>query len=214
MNNRNLIIAIIVFFTALNLNEQVTFRPGIQAGINISKFTDSDLGNKTDFYIGGFGALKLSKFYTLQPELTYSRQGAKGNISMGSTSTYDQVSNSYNTIDEYGNVDASLQYISGITINKINFTESLYVLAGPFFDILIADDVKVDPKNNEGNFNKGDDIDLGIIGGLGYSLKNGISFEGRVKKGFTNSFTNYYADSNDTGNLVFQFGATYTFGKK
>lgn len=214
MNFKNLLFSFFTFTVIFQVQAQVTFRPGIQAGINISKLTDSNLGNKTDFYIGAFGALKLSKFYTLQPELTYSRQGGKGNLSMGTTTIYDSGTNSYFTTGrQEANVNASLQYISGITINKFNFTESFYVLVGPFCDILIADTFKVDPKDKERNFNKGQDIDLGIIGGLGYSLKNGVSFETRIKKGLTDAFTNYYANGANSTNLVYQIGATYTFGK-
>ncbi|SHL68365.1 outer membrane beta-barrel protein [Flavobacterium chilense] len=214
MNIKNLAIVTFVFFAFTKIQSQVTFRPGIQAGVNISKLTATDLDSKTDFYIGAFGALKLGRVYTLQPELTYSRQGGKGTANMGTTSTYNPATNSYITTYDSGTVDASLQYISALTINKFNFTESFYALAGPFADILIADDIKVNPKTKEHSFNKGDDIDLGIIAGLGYSLKNGIAFEARVKKGFTNAFTNYYDESSDSNNLVFQFGATYTFGKK
>jgi hypothetical protein len=213
MNNRNLAFALLAFFAFAKIQAQVTFRPGIQAGVNVSKITDSGLDSKTDFYIGAFGALKLSKFYTLQPEITYSIQGGKGTASMGTNSIYDPQTNSYATIYESGTVNASLQYISALTINKINFNENFYVLAGPFFDILIADDIKVNPADKEGNFNKGEDIDLGLTGGLGYSLKNGIAFEARIKKGLTNAFTNYYTYSDGNNNLVFQFGAAYTFGK-
>lgn len=213
MNNRNLAFALLAFLAFAKTQAQVTFRPGIQAGVNISKITDSGLDSKTDFYIGAFGALKLSKFYTLQPEITYSRQGGKGTASMGTNSIYDPQTNSYTTIYESGTVNASLQYISALTINKINFNENFYVLAGPFLDILIADDIKVDPSAKERNFTKGEDIDLGLTGGLGYSLKNGIAFEARIKKGFTSAFSNDYDYSDGNNNLVFQFGAAYTFGK-
>lgn len=213
MNIKNLVLIAFAFFAFTKTQAQVTFKPGIQAGVNIAKITNTDLGNKTDFYIGAFGALKLGRVYTLQPELTYSRQGGKGNANMGTTSTYIPETNSYITTYDSGTVNASLQYISALTINKFNFTQDFYALAGPFADILIADDIKTTPKNKEYNFNKGDDIDLGIIAGLGYSLKNGIAFEARVKKGFTNAFINYYDESGDSNNLVFQFGAAYTFGK-
>ncbi|KAF2511282.1 outer membrane beta-barrel protein [Flavobacterium foetidum] len=214
MNRQNLVIITLFFLAFVKTQAQVSFRPGIHAGVNLSKLTNTDLGNKTDFYIGGFGALKLGKVYTLQPELNYSRQGGKGTTSMGTTTTYNPVTNSYTTTSDSGTVDVSLQYISALTINKFNFTEDFYVLAGPFADILIADDIKANPQSKEYNFNKGDDIDFGIIGGLGYSLKNGIAFEARVKKGFLNSFTNYYDENGDSNNLVFQFGVAYTFGKK
>ncbi|KRD11312.1 hypothetical protein ASE21_06285 [Flavobacterium sp. Root901] len=213
MNIKNLVLIAFAFFAFTKTQAQVTFKPGIQAGVNIAKITNTDLGNKTDFYIGAFGALKLGRVYTLQPELTYSRQGGKGNANMGTTSTYIPETNSYITTYDSGTVNASLQYISALTINKFNFTQDFYALAGPFADILIADDIKTTPKNKEYNFNKGDDIDLGIIAGLGYCLKNGIGFEARVKKGFTNAFINYYDESGDSNNLVFQFGAAYTFGK-
>lgn len=214
MNIKILVIIALVFFAFTKVQSQVTFKPGIQAGVNISKITNTDLDSKTDFYIGGFGALKLGRVYTLQPEITYSRQGGKGTANMGTTSTYIPETNSYVTTNDSGTVNASLQYISALTINKFNFTEDFYALAGPFADILIADDITANPKNKEYNFNKGDDVDFGLIGGLGYSLKNGIAFEARVKKGFTNAFINYYDESGDSNNLVFQFGAAYTFGKK
>jgi len=209
-----ILVTLILLISITAVQSQVTFRPGIHAGVNISKFTDSQLNSKTDFYIGGFGALKISKFYTIQEEITYSRQGAKGTTSMGTTDTYNPQTNSYTTTYDNGTVDASLQYLSTVTINKFNFNESFYALAGPFLDLLIANDIKVNPKVKESNFNKGDDIDLGIVGGLGYGLKNGIAFEARVKKGFTNAFTNYYADATKNNNVVFQFGVAYTFGKK
>ncbi|MWB93860.1 outer membrane beta-barrel protein [Flavobacterium sp. GA093] len=203
------------FLSLTTTQAQVTFTPGVHAGINLSKITSSDLGNKTDFYVGAFGSIKFSKIYSLQPELTYSRQGGKGTTSMGSTTTYNPETGNYITVYQNGTVDASLQYFSAVTINKLNFTDDIYVLVGPFFDILLADDFKVDPKSQERNFNKGEDVDLGIVGGLGYSLKNGISFEARVKKGIGSAFTNYHASGmNDSNNLVFQFGATYAFGKK
>ncbi len=214
MNIKNLSIIALLFLAIGKIQAQVTFKPGIQVGVNLAKMTNTDLNSKTDFYIGGFGALKLGRIYTLQPELTYSRQGGKGTTGMGVVYTYNPETNSSMNVQETGTVDVSLQYLSAVTINKFNFSESFYALAGPFIDILIADDIKANPKAKEYNFNKGDDIDLGIIGGLGYGLKNGIAFEARVKKGLTNAFTNYYDESRDSNNLVFQFGVAYTFGKK
>ncbi|WP_346983397.1 outer membrane beta-barrel protein [Chryseobacterium sp. POE27] len=75
---------------------QVTFNPGIRAGANFSHFTNKaqwysyldfdysnsaeakmDFKTKTDFYIGLFGNIRFAKFYALQPEINYSRQGGK-----------------------------------------------------------------------------------------------------------------------------------------
>lgn len=207
------IIAFVFLFGVLSSQAQVTFKPGIQAGLNLAKLTSTEMGTKPDFYIGGFGALRISKLYTLQPELTYSRQGGKGNQVVGTQTTYNPQTNMYTNSVVSADVNASLQYISAITINKFNFNENLYALVGPFFDILVADDFKTNPEGLERNFSKGQDIDLGIVAGFGYSFNKNIAIEARVKKGLTDAYINQYVYNDSTNNLVFQFGATYTFGK-
>jgi len=220
MKKKNFAIVIIIAVLAItNLQAQVTFKPGINAGLNIATLTKTELNAKADFYIGGFGAIKFSKFYTLQPEITYSRQGAKGDVDMGYMD-FNQVGNTI--VDPsmlprmYVNVNASLHYISFLTINKFYFNEKFYALAGPFFDILIVDNIKVSPKQNFERFTKDADVDLGIVGGLGYSLNNNIAFEARVKRGLVGALINQYNYSYDSNsnNLVYQFGIAYTFSKK
>ena len=80
-----------ILFGCITLsNAQVTFKPGFRAGLNISHFSkgddsyyndgftsNRDFGSRTDFYVGFFGDLKLTKYYSLQPEINYSRQGSK-----------------------------------------------------------------------------------------------------------------------------------------
>ncbi|KUJ62598.1 hypothetical protein AR687_07120 [Flavobacteriaceae bacterium CRH] len=208
----NLAFVVLAFFVITSIQAQVTFKPGIHAGVNISKITDSDLNAKTDFYIGAFGALKLSKFYTLQPELTYSRQGAKGSVD-GYYFIY-QENGQAQSIYETRKLDISLDYLSFVTMNKFNLTEDIYLLAGPFFDIMVGDEFKIDKSNNyQIIMSKGEDIDFGIIAGAGYSLPKGISFEVRIKKGTRDAFDDNTGSANVNTNLVYQIGATYTFGK-
>lgn len=59
---------------------QVTVKPGVRAGLNISSLTNYNADSRADFYVGGQVGIQFTKFYTLQPELTYSRQGATGMI--------------------------------------------------------------------------------------------------------------------------------------
>ncbi|MEO6175422.1 MAG: outer membrane beta-barrel protein [Flavobacterium circumlabens] len=200
----------IIFLSFTKTQAQVTFRPGIQAGATISKIekTELDLKSKTDFYIGGFGALKLGKIYTLQPEITYSRQGSKGSVE---GFYYGQSQ----TITEKRSLDISLQYLSFITMNKFNLTENIYLLAGPFVDFMVGDEVKYDKSNNFfAPISKGEDIDFGIIGGVGFSLPKGIAFEARIKKGTRDAFDDVNGSATVNTNLVYQIGAAYTFGKK
>lgn len=210
---KTFLILIITFFSLTKIQAQVTFRPGIQAGVNISKITSSGLDSKTDFYIGGFGALKLSKFYTLQPELTYSRQGAKGSVDGFYFIRLEDGQSQ--TVNETRDLDLSLQYLSFVTINKFNLTENIYLLAGPFLDFMVGDEFKIDKSNNFiATISKGEDIDFGIIAGAGFSLPKGISFEARIKKGTRDAFDDNTGSANVNTNLVYQIGATYTFGKK
>ena len=93
------IIASLAFFGMTQA--QVTFKPGLRAGANFSHFTkgdefnyyydnngnqvSGDYSSKTDLYLGFYGALHLTKYYTLQPEINYSRQGTiyNGNDGFG-----------------------------------------------------------------------------------------------------------------------------------
>ena len=205
----------IIFLSFTKTQAQVTFRPGIQAGATISKIekTELDLKSKTDFYIGGFGALKLGKIYTLQPEITYSRQGSKGSVE-GYYFNYSS-NGQAQRINEKRSLDISLQYLSFITMNKFNLTENIYLLAGPFVDFMVGDEVKYDKSNNFfANISKGEDIDFGIIGGVGFSLPKGIAFEARIKKGTRDAFDDVNGSATVNTNLVYQIGAAYTFGKK
>jgi hypothetical protein len=214
MKNKNLAIIVFSLFAFLKMQAQVTFNPGIHAGVNISEITKTDLNlnSKTDFYIGGFGAIKLSKIYTLQPELTYSRQGAKGSAE---GFYFNRLPDGQSEmITENRNLDISLRYLCFVTINKFNIIENIYLLAGPYVDFVIGEDVKYD--KSDGFFtsvSKGEDIDFGIIGGVGFNLPKGIAFEARIKKGTRDAFDDANGAATINTNLVYQIGAAYTFGK-
>ncbi|AWK03713.1 hypothetical protein HYN56_05520 [Flavobacterium crocinum] len=212
MNKSIFAIITLTFFSFVKTQAQVTFKPGIQAGVNISKITDSDLDSKTDFYIGGFGALKLGKVYTLQPEITYSRQGGKGSVEGFYFNTLPDGQSEM--VTENRNLDISVQYLSFITMNKFNVSENIYFLAGPFIDFMVGDKFKYDKSNAFfAPISKGEDIDFGIIGGVGFSLPKGIALEARIKKGTRDAYDDVTGSANINTNMVYQIGAAYTFGK-
>jgi len=206
-------IVVFAILGVLQSEAQVSFKPGIKAGLNFSKLQDTNLENKTDFYIGGFGTIKFSNVYSLQPELIYSRQGGKGTVS---GFYYDQVSpTEINTVYEERDADVSLQYLSFVTMNKFNINKSFYILAGPYFDFLVGDDFKIDRKNEyRAEISKGEDIDLGLTGGIGYIFPNGIGFEARIKKGTRDAIDDRNGSATVNINFGYQIGATYTFDLK
>ncbi len=222
---KTLLSALLLITVALSANAQVTFKPGVRAGVNFSHFTKGDYynnniyyaydtnpyspqsnqrpasydyGTKTDFYVGVYGALRFTRFYTLQPEIDYSRQGAKldfrdPKVPFQSTS----------------NVDVSylaLTLISKFTFNNFN------VHFGPTLDFVV-DKSRIDSYeyNQYGYLPRIDnDIDLGVQVGAGYNFTNNFGIEARVKKGFIPVVS---ADDNRTS-VNFSIGATYTFDLK
>jgi len=211
---KSIIVALVCFFGLTQANAQVSFRPGVKGGLNFSHFTQTDDPNqrftsKTDFYVGVLGALKLSKVYTLQPELTYTRQGAKNEyFNPNDNIVYKNTINiSY----------VSLGIANKFTFNKFNF------LVGPTIDIRVTDKKKnlgyVDyDVNNDGFYDNGiyndynsfNGIDFAFFAGLGYDITKNLGLEARIKKGIIPIDDNNW----DYTNVVFQVGATYTFDLK
>ncbi len=213
------IVAIIALFGITQTEAQVTFKPGLRGGVNFAHFTQGDPymsyaydidGNyvstsndnddfkaKTDFYAGFYGALHLTKYYTLQPEINYSRQGSYVESRDGNVVTRTKFDVSYLSI--------------GI-LNKFTFTEKFNFHVGPTVDFVVektkfvnenSDDFFLFPDDN--------DVDLTLTAGFGYDFTKNFGLEARVKKGFISVY-----DFNNASpkNVVFQVGATYTFDIK
>jgi hypothetical protein len=133
----------------------------------------------------------------LQPELSYSRQGDKGR--------------EYFDNGSYRNINYELNYVTVGAVAKFNFNGSgFHVLAGPSLDFKIDDNYI--NSNPEG-------FDLAIVGGVGYTLPNGLTFEARIKQGFIDiyGYDGVYDDNNNGNydevilNQVLQIGISYTF---
>ncbi|MFV8345701.1 outer membrane beta-barrel protein [Flavobacterium sp. ZB4P13] len=199
---KGIFIALCVFFGITQTKAQVTFKPGLRAGLNFSHFTKGDNYNnyyydsngnyvpstntdkyssKTDFYLGFYGALKLTKYYTLQPEIEYTSQGSNYRTANNQT------------------VDLDVAYLSLKMLNKFTFSDKFNVHVGPTIDFVV-----------DNNFDTNSDVDLAFILGAGYNFNSNFGIEARVKKGIVPVID---TDVNHT-NVVFQLGATYTFDVK
>jgi len=196
------IILLAVFALGLSsLNAQVSFKPGLRAGLNFAKITQTESTSKTDFYIAGFGELKLTKYYTLQPEISYSNQGAK-EINFG---YYDYNLGGY-VIEQK---DFSVSYISFAMINKFTFNDKFNFHVGPTIDFQSGKNVYT---NSE--------VDLAFLLGIGYNVTSNLAIEGRIKKGIIDVLdSDYYRPSSPNSgsyntNFLFQLGLSYTFDVK
>ena len=205
--------AIIAFGLVVSgVSAQMSVKPGVKAGLNFSTFTNTDADSKTDFYMGGFVAIKLAKIYTLQPEVVYSRQGAI--VSQDYYDTYDPLYSVGRRNTRY-----SVDYLSFGIINKFTFKHGFQAVVGPSLDFKVGDNF------NRNHTEEPMGFDLGLIGGIGYSLPNGLTFEARIKQGMVDIFGNAYDDYDDEYdndgnyndvilNQVFQLGVSYTFDIK
>lgn len=203
---KKFLLSVVCLFLYNTVSAQVTFRPGVRAGLNFSHFTKGDVyynyyydnnGNyvelrnedqfssKTDFYVGVFGTLQLSKFYALQPEIDFSRQGSKIDYYDGGI-----MRNVSKTLD--------VSYLSFALVNKFTFNNFNFHV-GPTIDFVV-----------EENFRADNEVDLTFLLGAGYNFNKNFGIEGRIKKGIVPVLD---MNSNHS-NVVFSLGATYTFDVK
>lgn len=192
----------IIFFlilvnTSLLTNAQVTIRPGVKAGLNLSNFSSEagifDNGNdnyrsfspKTSYFLGGFFDLKLTKIYTLSPELLYSLQGSNYSYT-GFNSTQMRTIN--------------VSYLNLNVVNKFTFSKGFYPFVGTSFDFVLDKDYSIDSE-----------FDIAFFIGAGVTFTKNIGIDARFQKGLVPVLD--YHDGNHN-NIFFQLGATYTFDVK
>ncbi len=202
--NKRIFFFFAVFYTVLNIQAQVTAKPGLRAGFSFSTISEMHADYKTDFYAGGFTDIKITKIYSLQPEINYSRQGSN-NVARN---YYDGASQTNKV--EY--LDLDINYLSLSVINKFTLPQGIQFQAGPTLDILLNDNLAVRKAQN----------DLGLVLGVAYALPSGLTFEARFKKGlldvlssdyYQNDSNNYYLFGDYNTNINFQLGVSYSFGK-
>ncbi len=187
---------VIAFFFVLYSQAQVEIKPGIKAGVNFANLTntnDAGINNKglTSLHIGGTLSFKFAKFYTLQPELLFSKQGSE-----------------LSAITFNDKVNVELNYLSIPVNNKFYISDSgLNFQIAPVLDILL----------NSKNIESPEGFDIGIIGAIGYELKNGVSFSVGYKQGLADIFGRNVNNNQSTNiddlvlNKVIQLSAAYQF---
>lgn len=161
-----------------------------------SGITDVSGDSRTNFYLGTTLRVRLAKWYALQPELNYSRQGMEARFL-----------DNFDPVAPRREVDWNLDYL-GLTLNnKFYVAHGLNLQVGPYLDFVV---------NNE-NVNPTNDVDTGLTFGIGYDFPNGLGVETRFRSGFVDVFEDYGADDdfdnedNTYLNVAIQIGITYTF---
>ncbi|MGY0391043.1 outer membrane beta-barrel protein [Bizionia sp. KMM 8389] len=189
----------ILFLLLISLSFSQTEKGiGFRVGVNTSKLTNADINYKTNAYFSILYHVRFSDLYAIQPELGYSNQGG---IDKNKQTIY-------------------LEYITLGVANKLYFVPNLglYMLLAPGFDFDIDDTLIGLANRNDNDGNDATFIDFKISFGLGFELKNGLSFEARYKQGlidvYSGSFHNFESEiyeNENQFNAVFQIGIAYKF---
>jgi hypothetical protein len=163
--------------------------PGIRGGWTMSTVTNTEGDYRTNFYLGVQLPIKLAKFYTLQPELIYSRQGANNVV--------DRI---YYENGHGESLDLKLDYIDINVINKFHFGK---------VNLQVGPGIAIQTNNNVSEMTP---IDLTINLGIGLDITNRLGIEARWMPGLI-GINDYYYDYNngEIRNNTFQIGAYFKF---
>lgn len=177
------LLALALLIATTTAFSQVTFKPGVRAGLNYASIANIDNSSKAAFYAGLFGELRLGNLYALQPEITYSQQGAE---------------------------DVDLDYLAVRFTNKFYFFGEdmpIFILISPGFDVNLHGSTQ----SYSSGYSTGVSFesDLSISGGVGYDFPFGLGIEARYKQGIIDALNT----SNPDGRLnsVIQIGVLYKF---
>lgn len=198
----------LLLFLFWGSNAQTSIQPGFRAGANFSQITRTYYEPRTDFYFGAFGEIKLSDLFRLQPEIGYSRQGAKGDVYLlqepGGPEPYE------GKVWYRKNVEAN--YVTVGVTGKLAFSEAVRLLFGLSAEQGLE---VVEPLRN--------DIDLSVLAGAEYKFPFGLGVEVRLKRGAIDKIDSQKYETFSSGkswmtvdwnvNMVIQAGLTYSLGR-
>lgn len=194
MNKISLLISVL-FIGCITIAE-AQVQPGIKLGLNNSNLSNTTLENKNDFYIGALVNIPITDYYTLQPEILYSRQGG------ASTST------------EFGDID--INYIAITAANKfyVSPNKGFHFVIGIGLDFNVSSELNILFGSNDDDFSFSP-VDLTFTGGIGYEFGFGLILEARYKQGaistdFFGSRDSFEEDGSQL-NSVIQLGLAYKF---
>lgn len=196
---------------------------GAKAGLNLSTVSISGDGSEGQspksiigFHVGGFAEFKVSDKFSVQPELLFSTQGVKGEVS-SSTAFYSMNTKS----------TQNLNYINIPVMAKYYVIEGLHIEAGPQVGFLLSVKAETDTTvttsfpgfpsttttTSESTTDKStaNTIDFGLNLGAGYDITENISAGLRYNLGLTNISKIENQGNYSVKNRVLSLSVAYKF---
>ena len=176
------LLGLVAFSTSALAQQEVKFGP--KAGVNFANIGGKDAENNKmliGFHVGAFAEIKFNDQFALQPEVVYSAQGSKGEVSetvMGVTFSAEE--------------ELKVNYINVPIMAKYYFTDNFAVEAGPYVGFLMSANSK-GSANVAGVISEFDEdvkdelnsIDFGVGFCASFNLDSGFFIGARVNLGLT-----------------------------
>ncbi|NUY81392.1 PorT family protein [Flavobacterium sp. MAH-1] len=177
------------------------FPIGVRAGYNLSNVTQIRSESRSSYYVGVFVPYRFAKWYGLQPEIGYSRQGAVVNKE-----------NYHYPAEGAPTMTYKLDYIGVALNNKVFVYKGLHLMVAPYADLLVHHNKLYIERTY--TVKQKEHHDIGVIFGTGWEFDSGFGVELRFKRGFTDIV--YYPDypyviNSSISTSVAQLGITYKF---
>ena len=177
MNINKLLIGLLLV-SVLKVSAQNKIEYGVKGGASFSGFRSGEttLTSKIGFNFGGFAELKLTERFGLQPEILFTRCG--GNIN-----------NRYSP-----SVITRLDYLHVPVQGKVYLSRWLSFDMGPQIGFLVGKKGELDDgiSNNQNGpeieLNNVNQIDLSLVAGFGFKIKNKILIQTRYNFGLSKVF--------------------------
>lgn len=181
---------------------------GIKGGLNVANQNYSVDGFPSPssiigFHIGGFVDIKFSDKFSIQPELLYSTQGSKFNLTVNNNGT------DYNTDNVF-----KLQYVNIPVMFKYYVVEKFSLEAGPQIGFLTSSKMETTVLGQTVSQNAKDffeSVDFGLNLGAGYEFTKKISAGVRYNFGLANVAKTDSGSNDKVTNGVFLVSLGYKF---
>jgi len=197
---KNLLLVVFALVGMQSAYSQASVGIGVKGGlnfanVNVSQSAGQNYDNRTGYHFGAYTLFKFGKI-GIQPEVLFSKQGAKGV--------------SVNT----GDFEQNYNYINIPVLLKLYTVAGINLQVGPQLGFLTAADVKqtfngVTTTNDAKSITKNNDFSIAM--GLGWDLPFGLSIDARYNLGITD--INNSGSGPSAKNQVFQVSAGYRLFK-
>ena len=182
---KKLFTLVVVVLMVVGAKAQTEIVIGPKVGLNMTNISNSDKKNKLSFHVGGFAEFRFNDYFAIQPELVYSRQGARDKINGDK-------------------LKLRANYLNIPVLAKLYVLDELSVDLGPEFGFALNAKAKYKDGDTTVKHKMNDINTLAVNFAIGLSYNwDDFMFSARYNLGLSNAFDKDNYDGNNK-NRVFQ----------